>query len=257
MVPTSSTPVGTSYFSICSRRIEAISFGWSLNSLLRWSPGGHCVAKGAGPRGGRARKGRPCGRAHARSRRRGSRRRRSARGVTSWPLASASLARICSASASSIGTAVVSSSSSCRRARWSASCTPLTISAQRVEAPVVDEDEEHVADERVGALGHRGEDLLLGGVGERGIEERTAEVAVLVHGLADRREVAGDLTQAARRGRGLRQRGPVDASPGWLRHRATPPRAWRSRPRPAPLRRGGGPRPGRARGRRPSRSRSS
>ena len=129
MVPTSSTPVGTSYFSICSRRIEAISFGWSLNSLLRWSPGGHCVATGAGPRGGRARTGRPCGRARARSRRRGWTASTERSSVTSWPLASASLERMSSASASAIGTAVVSSSSSWRRARRSASCTTATTSA--------------------------------------------------------------------------------------------------------------------------------
>ena len=258
MVPTSSTPVGTSYFSICSRRIEAISFGWSLNSLLRWSPGGHCVATGAGPRGGRARTGRPCGRARARSRRPGCEASTERSSVTSWPLASASLARICSASASAIGTAVVSSSSSCRRARRSASCTTSTTSASASRRLVVDEHEQRVAHERIGALAH----LRAGSAswrrrGNAGLNS-TPESSRLPATAVGRR----------RRGRARpRAGGPRPAPPRPAPCRrpvlpaacaigATPLRAARSRPRPAPLRPGAVPRPRRARGRRPSRSRA-
>ncbi len=65
-VPTSSIPVGTSYFSICSRRIEVISSGLSLTSFLRGSRGPQsdepCVVRVAGSRACRARTRRSAGR---------------------------------------------------------------------------------------------------------------------------------------------------------------------------------------------------
>ena len=122
------------------------------------------------------------------------------------------------------------------------------MSASASRRPLSTSTKQRVAHERVGALAQLREDLLLGGVRERGIEEGAGEVAALGHGGADRSQVARDLAQAARRDRGLRQRGAVDASPGCQRHALLRPELREVDLGRGPLRRAAGPRPRRARG---------